>query len=109
MTASANAPTVVLTQEQIDAYHRDGYLVLDALATPEEVAWLRAIYDRLMEQRAGREAGDQFDLAGTDAEGQPAALPQILGPSKYAPELKEGLYRVNALSLARQLLGDEAV
>jgi ectoine hydroxylase-related dioxygenase (phytanoyl-CoA dioxygenase family) len=101
-------PTVVLTQEQIDFYHREGYLVLDAITTPQEVAWLREIYDRLFAMQAGREAGDQFDLAGTDEEGRAAALPQILGPSKYAPELKEGLYRVNALAVARQLLGPEA-
>jgi ectoine hydroxylase-related dioxygenase (phytanoyl-CoA dioxygenase family) len=102
------APTVVLSQDQIDFYHREGYLVLEAITTQEEVGWLRGIYDRLFAERAGREAGDQFDLAGTDAEGQEAALPQILGPSKYAPELLEGLYRVNALAIARQLLGPAA-
>src|SRR5947209_15525733 len=102
------APTIVLTQDQIDFYHREGYLVLEAITTPEEVAWLRGIYDRLFEARAGREAGDEFDLAGTDAEGQQAALPQILNPAKYAPELKEGQYRANALAVARQLLGPRA-
>ena len=100
-------PTVVLTQEQIDFYHREGYLVLEAITTPDEVAWLREIYDRLFAERAGREFGDQFDLGGTDEEDKPAVLPQILSPSKYAPELKEGLYRVNALAIARQLLGPE--
>jgi ectoine hydroxylase-related dioxygenase (phytanoyl-CoA dioxygenase family) len=102
------APTVVLTQDQIDFYHREGYLALDAITTPEEVAWLREIYDRLFAAQAGRDVGDQFDLAGTDAEGQPATLPQILNPSRYAPELGEGLYRVNALAIARQLLGPDA-
>ena len=102
------APTIVLTQDQIAFYHREGYLVLDAITTQQEVTWLREVYDRLFAARAGREAGDQFDLAGTDVEGQPAALPQILNPSKYAPELKEGLFRVNALAIARQLLGADA-
>jgi ectoine hydroxylase-related dioxygenase (phytanoyl-CoA dioxygenase family) len=102
-------PTIVLTQDQIDFYHREGYLALDAITTPKEVEWLREIYDRLFETRAGREEGNQFDLAGADEEGKPAALPQILNPSRYAPELKEGLYRVNALAIARQLLGPEAI
>ncbi len=57
-------PTVLLTQEQVDFYHREGYLALDAITTPEEVEWLRSIYDRLFEARAGREVGDQFDLGG---------------------------------------------
>jgi ectoine hydroxylase-related dioxygenase (phytanoyl-CoA dioxygenase family) len=104
---NAMAPTVHLTQDQIDFYHHEGFLQLDAITTPEEVAWLRGIYDSLFAAQAGREAGDQFDLAGTDQEGQAAALPQILNPKKYAPELSEGLFRVNALAIARQLLGDE--
>ena len=33
-------PTVVLTQDQIAFYHREGYLALDAITTREEVAWL---------------------------------------------------------------------
>jgi ectoine hydroxylase-related dioxygenase (phytanoyl-CoA dioxygenase family) len=101
-------PTVVLSQEQIDFYHREGYLVLDAITTPEEVKWMRGIYDRLFETRAGREVGGQFDLGGTDEEGKEAVLPQILNPSKYAPELKDGLFRTNALAIAKQLLGPEA-
>lgn len=105
---SSLSPTIELTPEQIAFYHREGYLALEAITTPEEVAWLRKIYDRLFAMRAGREEGNQFDLAGTDEEGKEAALPQILGPSKYAPELKEGLFRVNALHIAKQLLGPDA-
>ncbi|HZO90460.1 MAG TPA: phytanoyl-CoA dioxygenase family protein [Chthonomonadaceae bacterium] len=104
---STLTPTVTLTQEQIDFYHREGYLAIEALTTQEEVAWLRGIYDRLFAERAGREEGNQFDLGGPDEEGKEAVLPQILNPAKYAPELKEGLYRVNALAIAQQLLGPE--
>ena len=104
---SSLEPTVHLTPEQIDFYRREGYLALDAITTQEEVAWLRDIYDRLFSSRAGREEGNQFDLAGTDEEGKEAALPQILNPSKYAPELKEGLFRVNALHIAEQLFGPD--
>src|SRR5215212_2268040 len=101
-------PTVVLTQDQIDFYHREGFLALDAVTTPEEVEWLRGIYDRLFASNAGREDGNQFDLGGSDEEGKTAVLPQILNPAKYAPELNDGLFRVNAMAVARQLLGPEA-
>jgi hypothetical protein len=47
--------TVTLTQEQIDFYHTNGFLALDAITTLEEVEWMRGIYDRLFAQRAGRE------------------------------------------------------
>jgi ectoine hydroxylase-related dioxygenase (phytanoyl-CoA dioxygenase family) len=101
-------PTVTLRSDQIEFYCREGYLVVDQISTPEEIDRLRAIYDRLFETRAGRASGDQFDLGGTDEEGKQAVLPQILNPVKYAPELAEGQFRVNAMAIARQLLGPEA-
>ncbi|HEY0866132.1 MAG TPA: phytanoyl-CoA dioxygenase family protein, partial [Fimbriimonas sp.] len=101
-------PTLRLTDEQVAFYHREGYLAIGALTTPDEIERLREIYDDLFIRRVGRERGDQFDLAGTDEEGKEASLPQILGPSKYAPELIEGLLFANARAAARQLLGEEA-
>jgi hypothetical protein len=97
-----------LTPQQIEFYHEQGYLAIDALTTQEEVATMRVIYDRLFQSQAGREEGNQFDLAGTDEDGKEAALPQILGPAKYAPELQNLLARANALHIARQLLGPDA-
>jgi ectoine hydroxylase-related dioxygenase (phytanoyl-CoA dioxygenase family) len=107
--ADVTEPTVVLTPEQVAFYHENGFIALDPITMPDEVAWLRAIYDDLFARRAGREDGNQFDLGGTDEEGKEAALPQILGPARYAPEMKQGLFRVNALAIARQLLGPETV
>lgn len=98
-----------LTQDQINHYHEQGYLAIDAITTPEEVQELREVYDRLFEQNAGRDEGQQYDLAGTDDEGKGQSLPQIIMPSKYAPELAEMKVRKNALALAKQLLGEEAV
>ncbi len=99
-------PTVTLTEEQIEFYHENGFLAIPAITTPDEIGRLRGVYDRLFEQKAGRAEGNQFDLAGTDEEGKAAALPQILGPRKYAPELAETLYEANARAIAAQLLGE---
>lgn len=98
---------MMLNPEQIAFFKQEGYLALPAITTPEEVEWLRQIYDHLFAIRAGREEGNQFDLASPDEEDKPATLPQILRPAQYAPELKEGLYRANALGIATQLLGPE--
>ncbi|HEV2474676.1 MAG TPA: phytanoyl-CoA dioxygenase family protein [Chthonomonadales bacterium] len=97
-----------LTAEQIGFYHSQGYLALPALVSPAEVEWMRKIYDELFARRAGREEGNQFDLGGPDQEGEEAVLPQILGPARYAPELREGRYLAAALQVATQLLGPEA-
>ncbi len=98
-------PTMVLTPDQIKFYHCEGYLSIPALTTSEEVTRLRDIYDDLFRRRVGREEGNQFDLGGTDEENKEAVLPQILGPSRYAPALNNTLLRVNALAIAIQLLG----
>jgi hypothetical protein len=101
-------PTVVLSPDQIEFYHQNGYLALPAITTPEEIEAILGIYDRLFEQGAGREEGDNIDLAGIDDGQGPPLLPQILGPSKYAPELSKTLYYANATAIARQLLGPDA-
>ena len=102
-------PTISLTPEQIEFYRREGYLALPQLTTAAEVGWLREVYDRLFAQRAGRAEGTQFDLAGSDEEGKEAKLPQILNPARYAPELKDGLFRANAQRVAKQLLGEQCI
>jgi ectoine hydroxylase-related dioxygenase (phytanoyl-CoA dioxygenase family) len=100
-------PTVKLTAEQINFFHENGFLWMPQLSTPEELAMMREAYDRIFNQKAGRESGDQFDLAGTDEEDKEAALPQILNPEKYAPELWDTQARANALAIVRQLYGEE--
>jgi ectoine hydroxylase-related dioxygenase (phytanoyl-CoA dioxygenase family) len=101
-------PAFHLKQDQIDFFRREGYLAIDSLTTPEDVAFLRESYDRIFEQRAGRDEGNQFDLAGTDEEGKAANLPQILNPAKYAPEMNQSLLLANATQLVRDLFGPEA-
>ena len=99
-------PVTTLTPEQIAQFRADGYLALPSITTPAEVAQLRGIFDRLFAEGAGWEKGAQFDLAGTDEDRRPA-LPQILNPAEFAPELLATEFRRNALAIARQLLGPE--
>lgn len=101
-------PTIVLCEEQIAFFHENGYLAIPEITTQAEVARMREIYDRAFAARVGRAEGNQFDLAGTDEEGKEASLPQILGLSRYEPELADSLYRANALAISMQLLGPEA-
>jgi hypothetical protein len=102
------SPTFHLSAAQLETFRSEGYLAIDALTTPEDVASLRESYDRIFREQAGRDEGNQFDLAGTDEDGKPAALPQILQPSKYAPEMNDSLLLANATQLVRDLFGEEA-
>jgi hypothetical protein len=98
-----------LTIEQIRFFHLNGFLRIETpVATPDEIDWMCEAYDRMFAEKAGWKAGDQFDLAGTDEEGKSEALPQILNPAKYAPELNDGKFLVVVNDIVKQLLGDEA-
>eukprot|EP00923_Selenidium_pygospionis_P061017 GHVN01107179.1.p1 GENE.GHVN01107179.1~~GHVN01107179.1.p1 ORF type:complete len:287 (+),score=64.00 GHVN01107179.1:538-1398(+) len=97
-----------LTQNQIDFFHREGYLSIPAITDSEDVGFCRRAYDRIFTHQAGREVGDQFDLGGTDeGDGTNASIPQILGPHKYAPELLESRLLKNVDRLAKQLMGHD--
>lgn len=98
-----------LTDDQVMFFHREGYLSIPRLTTDADVAFLRRSYDRIFAGQAGRDVGDQFDLAGTDEEGRKASLPQILHPAKYAPEMNTSALLKNCTMVARQLLGPDAV
>ncbi len=100
-------PTTILTEDQIRLFHANGFLQLPVLSPPSEVAKLRDVFDRLFAQKAGRKEGFQYDLVGHDEDGKTQSLPQIINPVNYAPELKDTLFRANALAIARQLYGPE--
>lgn len=99
-------PASALAPHQVESFNHNGFLSLDRITTDDELGALRTIYDRLFEQRAGWDEGQQFNLGGHDDEELPK-LPQILQPSKYAPELLDTDYLKNAEAIARQLLGDD--
>ncbi len=102
------ATTIAVSEDQVAFFREHGYLVLEAITTPEEVAELRAICDRLFAEQAGRKEGNQYDLAGTDEEDLPARLPQIVNPVNYDPGLRDTLFRANAAAVGRGLLGEDA-
>lgn len=100
-------PTTNLAPHQVEFFDHNGFLFLDALISQAELSMLRDVYDRLFDERVGWAEGRQFDLGGTDAEGEPPKLPQILGPSEYAPELVNTEYLRNAKAIAQQLFGGD--
>jgi len=106
--ATTTAADVTLTTEQIAFFREHGYLRMERICPPEEVEFLRGVYDRLFAEQVGRGQGAQFDMVGLDEDGKPQASPQIINPVFFAPELKETSFRSSALAVARQLLGPEA-
>lgn len=96
-----------LTPEQVDFFGRNGYLVVDRLTSASELTAIKQEVVRLFERRAGREVGDQFDLASADQEDTRPLLSQIMYPAKYAPALLDSTLLENATAIAQQLLGSD--
>ena len=96
-------------EAQRAAFERDGYLVLSALVEPDEIARVRDIAVRLVAARVGWERGDFFDLVGNDGDDRPPAMPQLLMPQRYAPELAHTGLRTAAQRIAVELLGTACV
>ena len=95
-----------LTDQETAIFHQQGFVRLEGLVRPEEIAWVREVYDRLFAERAGWVCGDQFDLAGTDEPQSRPRLPQLMNPAAYAPDLNKAIFRETARLLACQLLED---
>ena len=98
--------TMRLTDEQVAFFAEHGYLVLDQVMEDDELEKVRAVYDELFANGAGRETGDFFDLGGDDTDGGPERLPQMMNPSRYAPQIIKGQFFENVFGIAKQLLGE---
>lgn len=101
---STLAPDRRLTAEQVQFFKTHGYLAIDAIMSPDEIERVKRIYDELFADSSGRTAPDKYNLAG----GKKPTLPQILTPSKYAPDLLQTQMVANLKAMVRQLLGDAA-
>ncbi|MCC6679911.1 MAG: phytanoyl-CoA dioxygenase family protein [Phycisphaeraceae bacterium] len=98
-------PSHLVDDVDLASFERDGFLTVANLADQDTLNTLNSACRRLLKDGSGLEQGDQFDLAGAgDGKGAPK-LPQIMWPSRYAPELSELAYRQSAQALAERLLG----
>ncbi len=96
---------VEVTDEQVAFFKENGYLSIERITTDEEVEWLKGIYDKLFGERVGEQDGAYFDLAGKIGHDGRDVLPQVLGPERHFPELRDTIYYRNARHIASKLFG----
>ena len=89
----------ILTQEQVDAFHREGFVVVRQLIPAEMVEELAEGYDR-----ATRGELDVPTWEGRIGLGKTL---QLGNPSERIPEWKDHEYRKRILQVGRELLGDD--
>jgi ectoine hydroxylase-related dioxygenase (phytanoyl-CoA dioxygenase family) len=100
---SGSGPYV--SEDQLAAFRRDGFLLVKGLSSDEEIASLRALFDGMFSERRGWETGDLFDMIGPDSPEREMALPQLLRPSQYEPLFRHTKLASSARSIAEQILG----
>ncbi len=106
--ATATSGPFELGQAERDRFAAQSFLALDRLMPEAEVATTRATLERLFNSRAGYAEGARFDFLSAEDDPDKPAMPQILRPSVYAPELLRGPAAANAAIVARELIGPEA-
>lgn len=96
----------MLTQQQIEAYHRDGYVAVESVVSPDDIAELRRVTDEFVEKsRSVTEHTDVFDLEPGHTAETPR-LRRLKSPSKQHP-IYDRLLRYDAiLDIVEQLIGN---
>jgi hypothetical protein len=90
-----------LEPAQLAFFGEQGYLAIDAITTPDEVAWLRGVYDGILADSEALRLRYDAGAAG----GTPGVIDQTFLPERQCPELLGSRYLANAHRLAAQLLG----
>ena len=90
-----------LSAEQIDDFRENGFLALDAITTPDEIAWLASVYAELLDDRRAL----RLRYTASDPSGAARSIEQIFSPELQCPRLLESQYLANARRLGALLLG----
>ena len=99
-----------LTDEDVERFHRDGFVHLPGVLSEAEVASLEVDYDRFLRQEIQVEGKDFCDMAGDY--GRPVeeySIVNVMLPRRYHAAWQGNVYEQRAASIAAQLCGDGMV
>lgn len=104
---AGEAGTGLLSPEQVAAYHRDGYVRVDPLLDPAEVARLQEVTDEFVERsRQVTAHSDVFDLEPGHTPQAPK-LRRLKSPDRQHPVYDRVLRDKRILDLVEQLIGPD--
>ena len=99
----------ILTQEQVEQFHRDGYITLRGVMAEAELAPLEAEFQRFIHGEVPGMGKDFCDMSGPyDRKFEDFSLVNAVLPRRYEPALRGNLYEQRTASISRQLLGESA-
>lgn len=91
-----------ISNEQIQFYKKNGYLIIEDLISPEEVTAYRKIYEDFLSGKINTH-NYRSDLSGASDKQAVEKITQIMVPSRIFPELLKMTYHQKAISIAKQL------
>jgi hypothetical protein len=108
-TVGRNGDQYRLTAEQVEAYGRDGYLVLPDVLSEAELGPLEVVFERFMRGEVAGMGRDFCDMSGPYGRAfEDFNLVNAVLPRVYEPTLVDNVFERRATSIAQQLLGDDA-
>lgn len=97
----------MLTQTQIDFYHKNGYLGVEKVLSSVEVEELRRVTDEFVDQsRHVTEHTDAFDLEPGHTSDEPR-LRRLKNPIEHHPTYDQALRHPKILEIVSQLIGSQ--
>jgi hypothetical protein len=94
-----------LTQEEVEHFHRTGYITLQDVVTEQELGGLEELYNRLIRKDVGMDFGEDYGdhscPAGTPEEQW--KMVNVTLPSVHYPPFSGNIFSRRALSIGRQL------
>lgn len=103
--------TYRVSEAEIEAFRRDGYVHLRGVLSPEELAGISAVYDAFLRREITVTGKDFNDMTtgehGTDPSGY--AIVNVMLPRRYHPAWQGNVFEQRALDIARQLCGEGMV
>ena len=94
----------MIAPETANFLKKNGYLIIEALLSKEEVIIYSKHYHYLLEAK-GLTANFRSDLSGVSSFGEVEQITQIMRPSKLLPELLHMPLHTKALKITQELLG----
>jgi hypothetical protein len=97
----------LVSDEEREAFLRDGHVSLAGVVTADELAGLAATYERFLRREIAVPGRDFCDMSGAyDRPVEEFALVNVMLPRRYHPEWRGNVLERRAASIARQLCGD---
>lgn len=99
----------ILSPDEIEQFHRDGYVTLRGVLSEEELATIEPEFERFIRGEVPGMGRDFCDMSGPyGRKFEDFALVNAVLPRRYRPEIRGNVFEQRAASISRQLIGDSA-